>query len=81
MLVLQLTQYKLSKGGGGGDQVIRTEIQVGDNTRPFFPVSLWHKQMQLSTPGDVILLQSQFYTLICFLRLQHLFHYSLKINK
>ncbi|KAM4069915.1 hypothetical protein ACB094_12G126000 [Castanea mollissima] len=42
-------QYKLSKGGGG-DQVIRTEIQVGDNTRPFFPVSLWHKQMQLSTP-------------------------------
>ncbi|XP_075647494.1 uncharacterized protein LOC142618439 isoform X2 [Castanea sativa] len=50
-------QYKLSKGGGG-DQVIRTEIQVGDNTRPFFPVSLWHKQMQLSTPGDVILLQN-----------------------
>ena len=57
---------------------MRTEIQVGDNTRPFFPVSLWHNQMQLSTPGDVILLQSQFYfyTLICFLRLQHLFHYS-----
>ncbi|KAK4572898.1 hypothetical protein RGQ29_031054 [Quercus rubra] len=50
-------QYKLSKGGGG-DQVMRTEIQVGDNTRPFFPVSLWHKQMQLSTPGDVILLQN-----------------------
>lgn len=57
---------------------MRTEIQVGDNTRPFFPVSLWHKQMQLSTPGDVILLQSQFYfyTLICILGLQHLFHYS-----
>ncbi|GMY06815.1 LOC100273399 isoform [Fagus crenata] len=48
-------QYKLSKGG----EVIRTEIQVGDNTRPFFSVSLWQKQMgSMALAGHVILLQN-----------------------
>jgi hypothetical protein len=49
-------QYKLSNGG----EVIRTDIQVGDNTRPFFSVSLWQKQMaSVAVAGDIILLQSE----------------------
>ncbi|KAL3736675.1 hypothetical protein ACJRO7_025591 [Eucalyptus globulus] len=48
-------QYKLSRGG----EVIRTDVQVGDDTRPWFTVSLWQKQMgSLAIPGDVILLQN-----------------------
>ncbi|KAL6317718.1 hypothetical protein AAG906_030472 [Vitis piasezkii] len=48
-------QYKLPKGGA----VIRTDIQVGDDTRPFFSVSLWQKQMGLmAISGNVILLQN-----------------------
>ncbi|GMH21833.1 hypothetical protein Nepgr_023676 [Nepenthes gracilis] len=48
-------QYKLSKGG----TVIRTDIHVGDDTRPFFSVSLWGKQMgSLVSAGDIILLQN-----------------------
>eukprot|EP00257_Ricinus_communis_P013908 XP_015571460.1 uncharacterized protein LOC8274093 isoform X1 [Ricinus communis] len=48
-------QYKLSKGG----EVIRTDIQVGDDTLPYFSVSLWQKQMAtLAVTGDVILLQN-----------------------
>ncbi|GAV84104.1 hypothetical protein CFOL_v3_27548 [Cephalotus follicularis] len=47
--------YKLSKGG----EVIRTDIQVGDDTRPYFSVSLWQKQMgSMAAVGDVILLQN-----------------------
>ncbi|KAA8546382.1 hypothetical protein F0562_002879 [Nyssa sinensis] len=47
-------QYKLSKC-----EVVRTDIQVGDDTRPFFPVSIWQKQMgSLASAGDVILLQN-----------------------
>ena len=50
-------QYKLPKGGA----VIRTDIQVGDDTRPFFSVSLWQKQMGLmAISGNVILLQSEY---------------------
>ncbi|WCJ44610.1 hypothetical protein M5689_025268 [Euphorbia peplus] len=49
-------QYKLAKGGG---EVLRTDIQVGDDTTPFFTVSLWHKQMAaMAVAGDVILLQN-----------------------
>ncbi|KAJ6681690.1 hypothetical protein OIU74_020043 [Salix koriyanagi] len=48
-------QYKLSKGG----EVIRTDIQVGDDTLPFFSVSLWKKQMgTMVVAGDVLLLQN-----------------------
>ncbi|XP_037496344.1 uncharacterized protein LOC105638906 isoform X3 [Jatropha curcas] len=48
-------QYKLSKGG----EVIRTDIQVGDDTLPFFSVSLWQKQMATTAvAGDVVLLQN-----------------------
>ncbi|OMP01052.1 hypothetical protein COLO4_12190 [Corchorus olitorius] len=35
-------QYKLSNGG----EIIKTEIQVGDDTLPFFTVSLWKKEMR-----------------------------------
>lgn len=48
-------QYKSSNGG----EVIRTDIQVGDETRPFFTVSLWQKQMgSMAVYGDVVLLQN-----------------------
>lgn len=48
-------QYKSSKGG----EVIRTDIQVGDDTLPFFHVSLWQKQMGLmALAGDIVLLQN-----------------------
>ncbi|XP_030536791.1 uncharacterized protein LOC115745219 isoform X2 [Rhodamnia argentea] len=48
-------QYKVSKGG----EIVRTDIQVGDDTRPRFTVSLWQKQMgSLAISGDVILLQN-----------------------
>ncbi|XP_044510500.1 uncharacterized protein LOC123229012 isoform X2 [Mangifera indica] len=48
-------QYKLSKGG----EAIRTDIQVGDDTRPFFSVCLWQKQMgSMAIAGDVILLEN-----------------------
>ncbi|XP_031275344.1 uncharacterized protein LOC116133802 [Pistacia vera] len=48
-------QYKLSKGG----EAIRTDIQVGDDTRPFFSVCLWQKQMgSMAVAGDVILLRN-----------------------
>ncbi|GAB4844880.1 hypothetical protein Ancab_038272 [Ancistrocladus abbreviatus] len=50
-------QYKLSKGGSR--TVIRTDIHVGDDTRPFFSVSLWDKKMGSSvSAGDIILLQN-----------------------
>ncbi|KAM7252948.1 hypothetical protein ACFE04_025566 [Oxalis oulophora] len=49
-------QYKLANGGGA---VIRTDIQVADNTRPYFSVTLWNKQMNsLFVAGDLILLQN-----------------------
>ncbi|CAN1199807.1 hypothetical protein LINPERHAP2_LOCUS44953 [Linum perenne] len=48
-------QYKLPKGG----EVVRTDIQVGDESRPFFVVSLWQKKMgDLAAAGDVVLLQN-----------------------
>ncbi|KAB1205355.1 hypothetical protein CJ030_MR7G010697 [Morella rubra] len=48
-------QYKLAKGG----EVIKTDIQVGDNTRPFFSVSLWQKPIgSMALAGDVVLLQN-----------------------
>ncbi|XP_050211326.1 uncharacterized protein LOC126661516 [Mercurialis annua] len=48
-------QYKLSKRG----EVLRTDIQVGDDTLPYFSVSLWQKQMSsLAVTGDVVLLQN-----------------------
>ncbi|KAL4559125.1 hypothetical protein LXL04_031259 [Taraxacum kok-saghyz] len=48
-------QYRTS----GGGKVIRTDIQVGDNTRPYFPVSIWQKNMEsMLMPGNIILLQN-----------------------
>ncbi|XAR62600.1 hypothetical protein NMG60_11017425 [Bertholletia excelsa] len=47
-------QYKLSRGG----EVIRTDIQVGDETRPFFSVSIWQKQMKsIEFAGAIVLLE------------------------
>ncbi|XP_048435383.1 uncharacterized protein LOC103936487 isoform X2 [Pyrus x bretschneideri] len=47
-------QYKLAKGG----EVIRTDIQVGDETRPFFSVSIWQKPIgSMAVAGDVVLFQ------------------------
>jgi len=71
----RIMQYKLSKGG----EVIRTDIQVGDDTLPFFSVSLWKKQMgTMVIAGDILLLQSKqghpFFA-ICFN-----FHNIYKIN-
>ncbi|XVF64603.1 hypothetical protein PTKIN_Ptkin09bG0181900 [Pterospermum kingtungense] len=48
-------QYKLSNGG----EIMRTDIQVGDDTLPFFSVSLWKKEIRSTVvPGDVVLLQN-----------------------
>ncbi|GMP46964.1 hypothetical protein CsSME_00014923 [Camellia sinensis var. sinensis] len=49
-------QYKMAKGGG---EVIRTDIQVGDDTRRFFSVSIWQKQIgSMVFAGDIVLLQN-----------------------
>ncbi|CAI9266599.1 unnamed protein product [Lactuca saligna] len=48
-------QYKTS----GVGKVIRTDIQVGDDTRRYFPVSIWQKHMEsMLKPGNIILLQN-----------------------
>ncbi|KAF7816884.1 Nucleic acid-binding [Senna tora] len=48
-------QYKSSKGRN----LTRTDIQVGDDTCPYFGVSIWQKNMgSMISPGDVILLQN-----------------------
>lgn len=45
----------------GGREVIRTDIQVGDDTRRFFNVSIWQKQMgSMAVAGDIVLLHSKF---------------------
>ncbi|CAL0317911.1 unnamed protein product [Lupinus luteus] len=50
-----LVQCKSSKGG----HVMRTDIQVGDETTPYFGVSLWQKDMASKiAAGDVVLLQN-----------------------
>ncbi|KAK7275427.1 hypothetical protein RIF29_16543 [Crotalaria pallida] len=42
-----------------GQQVMRTDIQVGDETTPYFGVSLWQKDMGSKVAaGDVLLLQN-----------------------
>ncbi|KAI8531297.1 hypothetical protein RHMOL_Rhmol11G0125400 [Rhododendron molle] len=49
-------QYKTAKGGR---EVIRTDIQVGDDTRRFFNVSIWQKQMgSMAVAGDIVLLHN-----------------------
>ncbi|XP_076899239.1 uncharacterized protein LOC143553052 isoform X2 [Bidens hawaiensis] len=42
-------QYKTS----GGSKVIRTDIQVGDDTQPYFPVSIWGKHSESVLNADV----------------------------
>ncbi|XP_060203372.1 uncharacterized protein LOC132631710 isoform X1 [Lycium barbarum] len=50
-------QYKLWRKGGA--EVIRTDIQVGDDTRPYFPVTIWNKQLPSTlVAGNIILLQN-----------------------
>ncbi|XP_015165580.1 uncharacterized protein [Solanum tuberosum] len=52
-------QYKLWRRKGGAE-VIRTDIQVADDTRPFFPVTIWNKQLASTlVAGDIVLLQSE----------------------
>ncbi|KAK6794272.1 hypothetical protein RDI58_007725 [Solanum bulbocastanum] len=56
-------QYKLWRKGGA--EVIRTDIQVADDTRPFFPVTIWNKQLASTlVAGDIILLQSNAYNFL-----------------
>ncbi|PON59827.1 hypothetical protein PanWU01x14_157220 [Parasponia andersonii] len=48
-------QYKSWKGG----EVVRRDIQVGDDSRPYFPISIWQKQIgSMALPGHIILLQN-----------------------
>ncbi|KAK9061703.1 hypothetical protein SSX86_018886 [Deinandra increscens subsp. villosa] len=48
-------EYKTS----GGGKVIRTDIQVGDDTRSYFPVFVWGKPMDsVLKPGNIVLLQN-----------------------
>nr|XP_048332458.1 uncharacterized protein LOC107406804 isoform X2 [Ziziphus jujuba var. spinosa] len=48
-------QYKSWKGG----EVVRKDIQVGDDTRPFFSISIWQKHLaSMVVAGDVVLLQN-----------------------
>ncbi|XP_010272827.1 PREDICTED: uncharacterized protein LOC104608507 isoform X1 [Nelumbo nucifera] len=50
-----IQKFKSPKEGA----LLRTDIQVGDDTRSFFSVSLWQKQMgSMVFAGDVILLQN-----------------------
>ena len=40
---------------------MRTDIQVGDDTTPYFGVALWQKHMGSKVAaGDIILLQSMY---------------------
>ncbi|KAL2520038.1 uncharacterized protein Fot_23961 [Forsythia ovata] len=49
-------QYKILRRGG---EVVRTDILVGDDTRAYFPVTIWQKQMGSKiVAGHVILLQN-----------------------
>ncbi|KAL5078679.1 hypothetical protein RYX36_007100 [Vicia faba] len=49
-------QYKSSKSG---KDLTRLDIQVGDDTAPYFGVSLWQSQMgSMVSAGDVVLLQN-----------------------
>ncbi|XP_051139028.1 uncharacterized protein LOC127256856 isoform X2 [Andrographis paniculata] len=49
-------QYKIFKNGG---EVVRMDIMVGDETRSYFPVTIWEKQMSTQVlAGHVFLLQS-----------------------
>eukprot|EP01018_Ginkgo_biloba_P005158 Gb_13658 [translate_table: standard] len=42
-----------------GREVLKATIQVGDNTRPYFDVSLWQKHVDSNiSAGDIILLQN-----------------------
>lgn len=55
-------QYKIS---GNGGEVVRMDVLVGDETRSYFPVTIWQKQMrsQISV-GHVFLLQSMLLILV-----------------
>lgn len=55
-----IPQYKTSRGGN----VIRTDIQVGDETRTYFPVSIWGKHVL--NAGNIVLLQSKYLSVHCF---------------
>ncbi|KAI3464488.1 hypothetical protein Pfo_021151 [Paulownia fortunei] len=49
-------QYKITRNGG---EVVRMDILVGDETRSYFPVTIWQKQMGSQVlAGHVFLLQN-----------------------
>ncbi|KAL8485562.1 hypothetical protein ACS0TY_027742 [Phlomoides rotata] len=49
-------QYKIARNGG---EVVRMDILVGDETRSYFPVTIWQKQLgSLILAGHVFLLQN-----------------------
>ncbi|KAL3839992.1 hypothetical protein ACJIZ3_024583 [Penstemon smallii] len=49
-------QYKIARNGG---EVVRMDILVGDETRSYFPVTVWQKQIGSQVlAGHVILLQN-----------------------
>ncbi|XP_077213348.1 uncharacterized protein LOC143848320 [Tasmannia lanceolata] len=42
-----------------GGPLLKTDVQVGDDTRSYFPISVWHKHLgSLLFPGDIVLLQN-----------------------
>ncbi|KAF9599912.1 hypothetical protein IFM89_001858 [Coptis chinensis] len=50
-----IQKYKTSKEG----VLLRTDVQVGDDTRTYFSVCIWQKEMgSMIVSGDVILLQN-----------------------
>ncbi|XP_058097177.1 uncharacterized protein LOC131242504 isoform X2 [Magnolia sinica] len=50
-----IQKFKASNGGG----LLKTDIQVGDDTRSYFPMSLWQKHMaSMIFAGDIVLLQN-----------------------
>lgn len=55
-------QYKIARNGG---EVVRMDILVGDETRSYFPVTIWQKQMGSQVlAGHVFLLQSMLFVVV-----------------
>lgn len=66
-------QYKIC---GNGGEVVRMDVLVGDETRSYFPVTIWQKQMrsQISV-GHVFLLQSILLLLVVIMIISFLFRW------
>ncbi|KAF5809488.1 putative nucleic acid-binding protein [Helianthus annuus] len=60
LLVLVHRTLPVEYKSSGGGRVIRTDVQVGDDTRPYFGVSIWNNKHMESVlkAGNVVLLQN-----------------------